>query len=130
MNASRLPLLVLLLLVVPSCRTTAVKPPEGSVTHVVVCWLKQPGNETSRRALIDASYSFREIPGVLHVAAGRAIPSTRPVVDASFDVAVVMTFASERALAEYETHPVHRRAVTDTLRPLVERFVVYDFRNE
>jgi hypothetical protein len=130
MNVTRLPVLLVFLLVLPSCRTTASKPPEGSVTHVVVCWLKTPGDETSRRALIDASYAFREIPGVLHVAAGRALPSTRPVVDATYDVAIVLTFENEQALRAYDGHPIHRDAVTRTLRPLVERLVIYDFTNE
>jgi len=122
--------LLLLLLLLPACRTTAIKSPEGSVTHVVVCWLKTPGDEAARRELVDASYRFREIPGVLHVAAGRALPSTRPVVDASYDVAVVLTFENERALRAYDTHPIHRDAVARTLRPLVERMVIYDIRNE
>jgi hypothetical protein len=124
------PVPLLLLLLLSSCRSTAITPPEGSVTHVVVCWLKTPGDETSQQALIDTSYSFREIPGVLHVSAGRALPSTRPVVDATFDVAIVMTFESERALRAYDEHPIHRDAVTRTLRPLVERLVIYDFRND
>ena len=118
------------LLSLASCRSTAIGPPRGSVTHVVVCWLKQPGDEAARQRIVDASYGFRAIPGVLHVAAGRALPSDRPVVDDGFDVAVVMTFEDEAALRAYDAHPLHQRAVADTLRPLVDRLIIYDLQND
>jgi hypothetical protein len=99
------------------------------VTHVVLCWLKTPGDESQRKQLIDASRSFQKIPGVSLIAAGTAIPSTRPVVDSSFDVAIVMMFEDEAALRAYDAHPIHRQAVQDLLRPLTQRIQIYDFRN-
>lgn len=101
--------------------------PGGQVTHVVVCWLKQPGDHTARRQLIQESRSFEAIPGVVSVWAGSVLPSTRPAVDSSFDVAVVMRFADERALNAYEHDPRHLAAVQRTLKPLVARYIVYDF---
>jgi hypothetical protein len=95
--------------------------------HVVVCWLKSPGDEEARQKIIDVSRSFDEIPGVVKVAAGRAIPSDRPVVDDSFDVAIVMAFRDERALRAYNDHPAHKKAVEGTLKPLVGKLVIYDF---
>src|SRR5256885_15689092 len=72
------------------------------VEHVVVCWLKDHGNEANRKQLIDASNNFvGKIPGLISVRAGDALPSTRPSVDSSFDVAIVMTFADEASLANY-----------------------------
>ena len=99
------------------------------VTHVVLCWLKTPGDAAQRKQLIEASYRFQEIPGVSLIAAGTAIPSTRPVVDASFDVAVVILFEDEAALRAYDAHPIHRQAVQELLRPLTQRIQIYDFRN-
>jgi hypothetical protein len=98
----------------------------GRVTHVVVCWLKTPGDEAGRDRLIAASRTFGEIPGVLAVTAGRAVPSTRPVVDGSFDVAVVIVFRDRASLVNYQTHPLHLRALEQTLKPLVARQIVYD----
>jgi hypothetical protein len=100
---------------------------QARVTHVVVCWLKTPGDEHARQQLIDDSMSFAKIPGVVHVSAGRVLPSTRPAVDSSFDVAVVMKFRDQKALEGYAAHPIHLRAVERTLKPLVARYVIYDY---
>lgn len=64
----------------------------GSVEHVVVVWLKDPGNPTARRRIIDASQVLRSISGVMSLKAGTMIPSQRPVVDSSFDIALSVTF--------------------------------------
>ena len=99
----------------------------GYPVHVVVCWLKTPGDEEARQRIIDVSRSFDEIPGVVKVAAGRAIPSERPIVDDSFDVAIVMAFRDEAALRAYNDHPAHKKAVEETLKPLVGKMIIYDF---
>jgi hypothetical protein len=103
--------------------------PRFGVTHVVLCWLKRPGDEQQRKQLMETSHSFEKIPGVSLIAAGTAIPSTRPVVDSSFDVAIVMMFEDEAALRAYDAHPIHRQAVQESLRPLTQRIQIYDFRN-
>lgn len=101
---------------------------QAPVSHVVVCWLKEPGNAAARQELIDGSRSLAKIPGIVSVSAGQPIPSTRPVVDSSFDVAIVMKFKDEKSLTAYEKHPVHLQAVERTLKPLVAKYVIYDFR--
>lgn len=98
------------------------------VTHVVVCWLKEPGNESARQQLINDSKSFTRIPGIVHVSAGRVLPSTRPSVESSFDVAIVMKFKDEQALRDYGQHPIHLEAIERTLKPLVARYVIYDYK--
>jgi hypothetical protein len=100
---------------------------EARVTHIVVCWLKNPGDADARRQLIDDSKSFTKIPGVVCVSAGNVLPSTRPSVDSTFDVAVVMKFKDEKALASYASHPIHLQAVERTLKPLVAKYVIYDY---
>jgi hypothetical protein len=110
----------LLVLLLVSCQ-------EAHVTHVVVCWLKNPGDEQARQQLIDDSKSFTKIPGIVQVSTGRVLPSTRPAVDSSFDVAIVMKFKDENALKNYAQHPIHLAAVERTLKPLVARYVIYDY---
>lgn len=111
------------------CAHRAARPrPQPQVIHVVLCWLNDPGNEIDRQRLIDASYALKQIPGVVSVAAGPAIASPRPVVDSSFDIAVVMTFTDEAALRAYDQHPLHQRAVADVLRPLTQRLLIYHVR--
>ena len=111
-----------LLLICTACQ-------QAPVNHVVVCWLKEPGNEAAHQQLIDDSRRFTKIPGIVHVSAGRPLPSTRPAVDASFDVAIVMKFRDEMALASYANHPLHLQAVERTLKPLVAKYVIYDFKD-
>ena len=100
--------------------------PEPQVEHVVVFWLKQPGNGDARRRIIHASEAFRAIRGVLRVDAGPMLPSPRGNVDRTFDVAVVMLFENRQALEDYQSHPRHAAMLAE-LGPLVERTVAYDF---
>ena len=101
--------------------------PSGTVTHVVVLWLKEPGDAGQRAALIRASEEFRKIPGVRSVRAGACIPSVRPIVDSSFDVALTMEFASKADMQRYLDHPAHRAAAETVLKPLVKKITVFDF---
>jgi hypothetical protein len=119
-----------ILLFAISCKTVPLDSTSSQINHVVVCWLKQPGNPDARRQLIEASKTFQSIPGVVNVAAGGAIPSKRPQVDSTFDVAVVITFEDKQAMADYENHPTHKKAIQEFLIPLVKKFVIYDFSND
>jgi hypothetical protein len=108
----------------------ATHPPKDSprYVHVVILWLKRPGNTEDRQTLIDTSRSFvGKIPGLISVSCGPVHPSTRPVVDSSYDVGLVMLFDSEQALLTYPASPVHQRAVKEVITPLVDHFTVYDF---
>ena len=121
--------LIALLLVSGCTRTQSTRTSSwGEINHVVLVWLKEPGNESQRQQLIERSKQFTQIPGVLQVSAGTALPSTRPVVDTSYDVAVVMRFVNEQALREYDAHPIHKKAVQEVLAPLSAKVLIYDFR--
>ena len=65
--------------------------------------------------------------GVLEVRVGEVILSDRKIVDDSFDVGIFLSFASTGDMAEYITHPQHKKAVEEVLGPLMEKIVVYDF---
>ena len=98
------------------------------VEHVVVVWLKSPGNAEHRRRIIDESEVLRRIPGVIGLRIGEMIPSERSIVDSTFDVALIVSFIDRAALDTYLTHPVHVELVENTLKPLVEKIRVYDFQ--
>ena len=112
---------------VAGCRDSATPADSGTVHHVVVCWLKEPGNREVQDKLISVSRSLGNIPGVVSVSVGRVLPSERPVVDSSFDVAMVLTFKDKEALAAYLEHPEHKKATKETLEPLVKKILIYDF---
>jgi len=88
--------------------------------------MKNPDDANARRQIINATNSFREIPGILAINYGRPIPSTRPVVDSSFHIGIVIVFKDHQAASAYETKPIHMKAVKDVLQPLVGKLQVYD----
>jgi len=118
---------IVLAFLVSGCTAVQTSKPSGRVNHVVLCWLKEPGNETHRKAITEQSFRCGEIPGVLETRVGKAIPSDRDIVDDSFDVAISMTFASPADMALYLASPVHKKAVAEVMQPLVKKMVVYDF---
>jgi len=105
------------------CQTTA----KGKVEHVVLVWLKRPGNAADRATVIATAKKFQaEISQIQHLSVGPAVPSERPIVDDSFDVGFVMRFASKADMDAYEKHPVHQNTVKETLLPLAKKVQVYD----
>jgi hypothetical protein len=104
------------------------QPRPGHVTHIVVFWLKDPGSAEQRRDLIAACHTLKDIPGVTDLRVGQPLPSTRPVVDSTYDVALVITFENERAMEAYNPHPIHEKLAREFV-PSFARWLVYDFTN-
>jgi hypothetical protein len=125
-------LFVVAALILSSCTTCPFAgKPEGKVEHIVLAWLKKPGNKADQARVIAAAKSLKaDIKEVKSLAVGRALPSDRDVVDDSFDVALVMRFNSPADLASYEKNPVHVKAVVDILKPLTAKIVVHDIATE
>lgn len=123
-------LALLPLLLLSGCISIRIgTPPEQKVIHhVVLCWLKEPGNEEHREQLVEATASFRKIPGVLAARAGQVMPSDRAIVDDSFDVGILIVVPDDKRLTEYLEHPIHQKAKENVLLPLVDKIVVYDFQ--
>ena len=103
-------------------------PGQEALQHVVLCWLKEPGNIEHRERIMEVTRSFRESPGVLDARAGQVIASDRSIVDDSFDVGILIVVPDSRRLKEYLEHPVHQEAKTEILLPLVSKILVYDFQ--
>jgi len=121
-------LIVIFLMLPLGCASLEQVEREQAVQHVVLCWLKEPGNPSHRARIMEVSRTFRSIPGVLEVRVGEAIASDRKIVDGSFDVAILVVVPDGRRLQEYLDHPIHDQAKQDVLLPLVDRVVVYDFQ--
>ena len=99
-----------------------------AIDHVVIIWLKEPGNTRAQDTIIKASRSLKTIPGVISIRSGRMVPSQRPIVDSSFDVAMIITFIDQAALVAYLVHPTHKALLDEIMLPLVERIRVYDLK--
>ncbi|MCK5121468.1 MAG: Dabb family protein [Methylococcales bacterium] len=97
------------------------------ITHVVMVWLKQPGNERQRSAFIKASEQLGSLPGIVNRHVGVVRSSDRAIVDDTFDVAVTVTMESEAALKAYLNNPKHKEILQKKIKPLTNRVVAYDF---
>lgn len=102
----------------------------GTISHVVVCYLKNHGNAADRKKIVDAARELRSLPGVYDIEVGYALPSDRPVVVSDFDVALVVTFRDEASMKAYVNNPKHQAILKDVLQPLVAKYVVYDVVNQ
>ena len=102
---------------------------DTTVVHVVLVWLKEPGNPEHRQRIIEISREFETIPGVIEVSVGEVVPSDRSIVDDSFDVGLYLTFSSVEAMNTYLADDRHQQALREIFRPLSERYIVYDFQD-
>ena len=99
----------------------------GQIKHAVYVWLNRPGNAKDRAALGAATEELRKSTGFIRsYEVGRPVLSRRPIVDDSFDLAILMRFENRRALAAYENHPAHQRAKKEVLQPLARKVLIYD----
>lgn len=106
-------------------------PAQHKAHHLVIVWLKQHGDKNARNQYIEASKRLAKLPGVLSYRIGT--PATikrdnpRPALDDSFDIAISSTFESPQALENYSKHAEHQKVIQEILKPLVEKYKVYDF---
>ena len=108
----------------------AVATRSGQVTHVMLFWLKRPGNVDDQNFLRRALRTLRRVRGVNDMRIGRPLSVDRPVAEQSFDLGVVMTFRDREALEKFERDQQREQAIDVMLRPLVLRYIVYNFVNE
>ena len=102
----------------------------GQVTHVMLFWLKRPGNVDDQNFLLRALRTLRRVRGVNGVRVGRSLPVARPGLEQPFDLGVVMTFRDREALEKFERDQRREQAIDAMLRPLVRQYTVYNLVNE
>ena len=96
------------------------------VYHIVLIWLKTYRNEMRINKIINASKELKNIPGVLEVTTGTVLRSSRVIVDDTFDVSVIIKFASKDYLNDYLVHPIHVKIANEVIKPLANKITVYD----
>jgi Stress responsive A/B Barrel Domain len=98
----------------------------GLILHQAFFWLKNPGSETDRAALIAGLRTLGDIPQVRNLSISiSARTESRDVVDSSFDVVETMLFNSLEDQRNYQPHPIHLAFIA-ACGHLWERVVVYD----
>jgi len=96
-------------------------------SHVVIFWT-DPKNSKAADALIAGAEKYlKPIPGVISFHMGRMVPSHRPVVDQTYQVALNLTFPNKKVQDDYQVHPLHIEFVEKVFKPNCARCVVYDF---
>jgi quinol monooxygenase YgiN len=101
------------------------------VHHLVIVWLKQAGDEKLRQQYIQDSAGLAKLPGVLAYAVGTPAAINRgrsnAALDESYDVAVSSVYESQQAYEAFLKNPEYLRVAQQLLRPLVDKYKVYDF---
>jgi hypothetical protein len=97
-------------------------------SHVVIFWTDPAKPGAADQLVAGAEKYLRPIPGVQQFQVGRMVPSHRPVVDQSYQVALNLVFADKKAQDDYQDHPSHIEFVEKVFKPLCKKVVVYDFQ--
>jgi hypothetical protein len=101
------------------------------VQHVAIIWLKPPGDQGAKLRYIEASKQIAHLPGVLSYRIGvPAIIKSRwasKALDESYDLALSSEFESQQAYEAFLQNPDYIRLARDILKPMVEKYRVYDF---
>jgi hypothetical protein len=96
-------------------------------SHVVI-FFTDPNNPTAADELVAGCEKYlRPIPGVLTFHVGRMVPSHRPVVDQSYQVALNLVFPDKKAQDDYQVHPMHIDFVEKVFKRVCVKVIVYDF---
>ena len=96
-------------------------------SHIVVFWTDPARSDATDELLTGANWLLKNIPGVLQFYVGKMVPSERPVVEQSYQVALNLIFPNQQAEQAYQTHPQHVEFVEKYVKRLVKKLVVYDF---
>lgn len=93
--------------------------------HNVFFWLKEKDNEEAQKALLAGIKTLEGIESIESVYIGTPASTRRPVIDATYSFAEILVFADEAAHDVYQVHPLHTKFVADCAH-LWEKVVIYD----
>src|SRR5882762_7739688 len=96
-------------------------------SHVVIFWTKSDKPSAAQELIAGAEKYLKAIPGLLSFHIGKMVPSHRPVVDQTYQVALNLVFPSKKAQDDYQVHPMHIDFVEKVFKRVCKRVVVYDF---
>lgn len=97
-------------------------------SHVVIFWTNPARPQAADELVAGAEKFLKPIPGVVAFHIGRMVPSHRPVVDQSYQVALNLIFNDKQAQDDYQVHPLHVEFVEKVFKPNCQRVVIYDFQ--
>lgn len=95
--------------------------------HIVIFYTDSANPGAADELLAGIDKYLRPIPGSLHISAGKMVPSTRPVVEQGYQVALNLVFPNKKSQDDYQIHPKHVEFVENIVKKVCKRIVVYDF---
>jgi hypothetical protein len=97
-------------------------------SHVVIFWTKPDMPNAADELVAGANQYLKTAPGILSFHVGKMVPSHRPVVDQTYQVALNIVFKDKATQDAYQEHPQHLEFVEKVFKRVCERVVVYDFQ--
>ena len=96
-------------------------------SHVVIFWTDPKKPQAADELLAGAKKYLAVAPGILHFHVGKMVPSPRPVVEQSYQVALNIVFRDKQTQDAYQSDPMHVEFVEKVFKPNCVKCVVYDF---
>lgn len=109
-------------------KTSNTVKPVSTVEHVVLFWAQDSISADILDSIKENSAQLDTIPGIITLSMGEAIPSERPIVDASFTLGLIFSFPDKATMDAYLIHPGHKDFVAKWIKPNVKKLVVYDIQ--
>lgn len=98
---------------------------QDAFVHTAYFWFKEEATSEQITAFKAASEKLREVETVLGYFAGAPAPTTRPVIENTYDYAIVFLFEDLEAQEFYQQHPLHL-AMIEKHQDIWERVMVTD----
>ena len=93
--------------------------------HHVFFWLKNPDSIADKQQLIAGLQKLSAAQSIQTFHIGTAAATRREVIDSSYSVSWMLTFATKEAQDDYQIDPIHLQFINDC-SSLWQKVVVYD----
>jgi len=97
----------------------------GKFIHVVNFWLKKDLGDQDKAAFVKGVTSLGQIKNLSTFHVGRPAPTSRPVIDSSYDYCLVCTFQSQQEHDAYQIDPIHD-IFRDECAKYWDKVLIYD----
>lgn len=101
--------------------------PDRMFSHVVIFWTDPAQPNAADELIAGANQYLKPIPGVLTFQIGKMVGSHRPVVDQTYQVALILVFPTKQAEVDYQVHPLHVEFIEKCFKRVCKKVLVYDF---
>ena len=95
------------------CASKGALPASAPFVHVVFFKTASGTPDAAAELVRDIETMLADLPTVKGIWMGKPAPTnTRPIVDANYDVGLLLLFADQKGLQEYLDHPTHAKFAT------------------